>query len=59
MYLKDIAGDVETRFDISNYELDRPLPKGINKIVAELMKDELGGKIRTKVLRARTQLLNR
>ena len=25
---KDIAEDVETRFDTSNYELDRPLPKG-------------------------------
>ena len=25
---KDIAEDVETRFDISNYELDRPLIKG-------------------------------
>ena len=24
---KDIAEDVETRFDISNYEFDRPLPK--------------------------------
>ena len=24
---KDIADDVETRFDNSNYELDRPLPK--------------------------------
>ena len=23
----DIAKDVETRFDTSNYELDRPLPK--------------------------------
>ena len=23
---KDIAEDVETRFDTSNYELDRPLP---------------------------------
>ena len=23
--------DVETRFDTSNYELDRPLPKGKNK----------------------------
>ena len=23
----DIAEDLETRFDISNYELDRPLPK--------------------------------
>ena len=28
---KDIAEDIETRFDISNYELDRPLPKGKNK----------------------------
>ena len=25
---KDIAEDVETRFDISNFEIDRPLPKG-------------------------------
>ena len=25
---KDIEEDVETRFDTSNYELDRPLPKG-------------------------------
>ena len=24
---KDIAEDLETRFDTSNYELDRPLPK--------------------------------
>ena len=24
---KDIAEDVETRIDASNYELDRPLPK--------------------------------
>ena len=35
---KDIAEDVETRFDTSNYELDcnaieRPLPKGKNKKV--------------------------
>ena len=27
---KDIAEDVETRFDASNYLLDRPLPKGKN-----------------------------
>ena len=25
---KDIAEDVETRFDTSNHKLDRPLPKG-------------------------------
>ena len=28
---KDIAEDYETRFDTSNYELDRLLPKGKNK----------------------------
>ena len=50
---KDIAEDLETRFDTSNYELeynsiDRPLPKGKHKKVIELIKDELGGKIMTK-----------
>ena len=37
---KDIAEDVETRFDTSNYELDRPLSTGKNKKVTGLMKDE-------------------
>ena len=47
---------METRFDTSDYELERPLPKGINKKVIELMKDVLGGKIMTKFvgLRAKT-----
>ena len=45
---KDIAA-VETRFDTSNYELERPLPKAKNKKVIGLMKDELGGKIMTKI----------
>ena len=27
---KDLAEDVETRSDTSNYELDRPIPKGKN-----------------------------
>ena len=39
---KDIAEDVETRFDTSNLELDRPLPKGKNKKVIGLMKVDLG-----------------
>ena len=30
---KDFAEDIETRFDTSNYELNRPLPKGKNKKV--------------------------
>ena len=44
-FYKDIANDVEKRFDTSNYEVDRPLPTGNNKKVIGLMKDELGGKI--------------
>ena len=45
---KDIAEDVKTRFDTSNYELDRLVPKGKNKKNIGLIKDELGGKIMTK-----------
>ena len=30
---KDIAEDLEKRFDTSNFEIDRPLPKGKNKKV--------------------------
>ena len=44
-FYKDIADDVEKRFDTSNYEVDRPLPTRKNKKVIELMKDELGGTI--------------
>ena len=42
---KDIAEDVETRFDNSNFEIEIPLPKGKNKKLIGLMKDELGGQI--------------
>ena len=46
-FYKDIANDVEKRFDTYNYEVNRPLPTGKNKNVIGLMKDELGGKIIT------------
>ena len=46
---KDIAEDVEKRFDTSNYEIDRPLPKGKNEVIG-LMKDELGGEIMKKIV---------
>ena len=36
---KDIAEDVETSFETSNYELNRPLPKGKNKKFIGAMKD--------------------
>ena len=46
-FYENISNDVEKRFDISNYEGNRPLPKGKNKKVIGLMKDQLGGKIMT------------
>ena len=42
---KDIAEDVEKRYGTSNYEIDKPLPKGKNEKVIGLMKNELGGQI--------------
>ena len=58
---KDLAEDVESRFDTSNYDLecnsiDRPLPNGKNKKVIGLMKNELVRKIMAKFigLRAKT-----
>ena len=53
---KDIPEYIETRFDTSNYELDKPISKGKNKKVIRLMKDELRGRIMTKFvgLRAKT-----
>ena len=39
-FYKDIADDVEKRFDTLNYEINRPLPKRKNKKVIRLMKDE-------------------
>ena len=61
-FYKDIASDVENRFDTSNYEGNtpetsalarRPLPTGKNKKVIGLMKDELGGKIITEFVTLR------
>ena len=46
---KEIAENVETRFDTSNVELERPLPKGKYQKVIGLMNDELGGDIMTEV----------
>ena len=44
-FYKDIADDVEKKYDTSNYTVERPLPMGKNKKVIGMMKDELGGKI--------------
>ena len=47
---KDIAEDVEKRFDTSNFEIDRPLPIRKNKKVIGLMKDESGGQFMKKFM---------
>ena len=52
-FYKDIANDVENKFDTSNYEVNGPLPTGKNEKVIGLMKDELGGKIITEFVTLR------
>ena len=52
-FYKDIANDVECKFDTSNYEVNRPLPMGKNKKVIGLMKGELDGKIITEFVTVR------
>ena len=42
---KDIPVDVKTRFNTSDYELNKPLPKRKKEKVIGLMEDQLGGKI--------------
>ena len=50
IFILDVAEDVETRFDTSNYKLNRTLQKGKDKKVIGVMKDELSGKIMGKNL---------
>ena len=52
---KDIAEDIEKRFDTSNFEIDRPLPKIKNKKVIGLRKNKLGGQIMKKFVGLRTK----
>ena len=47
---EDIANDDEKRFDTSNYAIKRPLPRGKNKKVIGIIKDELGEKIMTELV---------
>ena len=57
-FYRDIAKDVEKRFDTSGYSKDenRPLPIGKNKKVIGLMKDKLGGKIMTEFVALREKM---
>ena len=55
-FYKDIANDVEDRFDASNDEVNRPLPTGKNKKLIGLMKDELGAKVITEFVALRPKV---
>ena len=48
-FTQTLQNVLKARFDTSNYELDRPLSKGINKKVIGLLKNELCGKVMTEV----------
>ena len=52
-FYKDIANDVEKRFDTSSYEVNRTLSTGKNTEVIGLMKDKLGGRIITEFVALR------
>ena len=47
-FYRDIAKDVETKFDTSGYSKNNNRPLPIEKRNVGMMKDELGGKIMAK-----------
>ena len=55
-FYKDIADDVEVRFNIGGYVPDCLLPIGLNKKVIGLMKDKLGGEIMKEFITLRPKM---
>ena len=55
-FYKDIANDIEARFNTSAYSCKCPLPIGVNKKVIGLMKDKLGGRIMIEFVALRPKL---
>ena len=55
-FYRDIAEDIEARFDTSGYVPDRPLPIGKNKKIIGMMKDELGGEIMKEFISLRLKM---
>ena len=55
-FYTDVSKDIE-KFDASNYkDNERPLPMNKNGKVLSLMKDELGGEIKTEFVRLRSKM---
>ena len=54
-FYKDVADDVEKKYDTSNYTVERPLQKVISIKVITMMKDELGGNIMKEFIVLRTK----
>ena len=52
---KNIAKNIEKRFNTLNYEIDRPLPMEKNKKIIGIMKDELGRQFMKKFVRLRAK----
>ena len=52
---KDIVEYGKARFDTSNFEIKKPLPKVKNKKVIGIMKDELGGQIMKEFVKLRAK----
>ena len=50
LQIVDIYKDIETRFDTSNYKLEKLLPKAKTKKVIESIKDELGGRLMAELI---------
>ena len=55
-FYKDIAEDVESRFDTSAYSKNQPFPIGKNKKVIGLIKDELSGRIMKEFVALRAKM---
>ena len=57
-FYKDISGDVEAKFDTSNYAKCHPsgIPVGVNKKVIGMFKDECGGKVMQEFVELRAKL---
>ena len=55
-FYENTANDIEKRFDTSNYEVNKPLPKEKNKKVIGLMKNGLEGKIMTELAALRPKI---